>query len=83
MEESIYAKNKSTVRIFHCCNRLDHGLYYDAVQYGTGNGFVYQQDVSGRTQGHVGGVYHLQLLIAGPIARWIFRRVFHPETQTA
>ena len=25
----------------------------------------------------------VQLLIAGPIARWIFRRVFHPETQTA
>ncbi len=25
----------------------------------------------------------VQLLIAGPIARWIFRRVFHPEMEAA
>ena len=25
----------------------------------------------------------VQLLLAGPIARWLFRRVFHPEVQTA
>ena len=25
----------------------------------------------------------VQLLLAGPAARWLFRRVFHPEAQTA
>lgn len=25
----------------------------------------------------------VQLFLAGPVARWLFRRVFHPEAQTA
>lgn len=56
-------RRQNGVRCIYRSYRLDHGVYYDAVQYRTGGrNFIMALSV--------------QLLIAGPIARKLFRTIF-------